>query len=152
MSEPKPIFENQFDKTLRYRKVEDGTPESFVGYDEQGNQCNWSPPTTPADTEASETRGVSQTFSSIVDATLTERGKNYGDFTDNADYAQRIKQAFYESKAWHNMPTYMQEALDLIASKIGRMLSGDPFYLDNWHDIGGYTTLVEQRIKQRSKR
>ena len=98
-----------------------------------------------ADTEASETRGV-------VEDTLTERGKNYGDFTDNADYAQRIKQVFYESKAWHNMPTYMQEALDLIASKIGRMLSGDPFYADNWHDIGGYTTLVEQRIKQRSKR
>ena len=97
------------------------------------------------DTEASETRGV-------VEDTLTERGKNYGDFTDNADYAQRIKQVFYDSKAWCTMPTYMQEALDLIASKLGRMLSGDPFYLDNWHDIGGYTTLVEQRIKQRSTR
>ena len=105
----------------------------------------WLPPAPVADNEASETRGV-------VEDTLTERGKNYGDFTDNADYAQRIKQVFYDSKAWCTMPTYMQEALDLIASKLGRMLSGDPFYLDNWHDIGGYTTLVEQRIKQRSTR
>ena len=124
-----------------WARVPDGTPNAIVGYDEKGIECLWA--LTP-DVE-SEARGV-------VEDTLIERGKNYGDFTDNADYAQRIKQAIYDSKNWHNMPTYMQEALDLIASKIGRMLSGDPFYLDNWHDIGGYTTLVEQRIKQRSKR
>ena len=127
----------------------------------------WDNATLVPNTEASESRGIADSDSlaqaytklriamtprSDVDSTLTERGKNYGDFTDNADYAQRIKQAFYESRSWHTMPTYMQEALDLIASKIGRMLSGDPFYADNWHDIGGYTTLVEQRIKQRSKR
>ena len=122
----------------------------FTGYEETFDEAArdtrhpWLPQPV-ADNEASETRGV-------VEDTLTERGKNYGDFTDNADYAQRIKQAFYESRSWHTMPTYMQEALDLFASKIGRMLSGDPFYADNWHDIGGYTTLVEQRIKQRSKR
>ena len=123
----------------------------FTGYEETFDEAArdtshpWLPPAPVKDAESSETRGV-------VEDTLTERGKNYGDFTDNADYAQRIKQVFYESKNWHNMPTYMQEALDLIASKFGRMLSGDPFYPDNWHDVGGYTTLVEQRIKQRSKR
>jgi hypothetical protein len=46
----------------------------------------------------------------------------------------------------------MQEALELIASKFGRLLSGDPFYPDSWHDVGGYTTLVEQRINKRSTR
>ena len=133
----------------------DGTPTAYeLEFDAAAADVHspWLPPPPVADNEASETRGVSQTFSSIVDATLAQRGKNYGDFTDNADYAQRIKQVFYDSRNWHSMPTYMQEALDLIASKLGRMLSGDPFYLDNWHDIGGYTTLVEQRIKQRSKR
>ena len=69
----------------------------------------WLPPPPVADTEASETRGV-------VEDTLTERGKNYGDFTDNADYAQRIKQAFVNTKNWDTLPTYMQEALDLIAA------------------------------------
>ena len=143
----------QMETDMTYRRT-----GPFTGYEETFDEAArdtshpWLPPAPVADTEASETRGVSQTFSSIVDATLTERGKNYGDFTDNADYAQRIKQVFYDSKAWHSMPTYMQEALDLIASKFGRMLSGDPFYPDNWHDVGGYTTLVEQRIKQRSKR
>ena len=126
----------------------DGTPTAYeLEFDAAAADVHspWLPPQPVADNEASETRGV-------VEDTLIERGKSYGDFTDNADYAQQIKQAFYESKNWHTMPTYMQEALDLIASKIGRMLSGDPFYADNWHDIGGYTTLVEQRIKQRSKR
>lgn len=142
MSEPKPIFENQFDKTLRYRKVEDGTPGAFVGYDEQGNQCNWSPPPTPSDTEASETRGV-------VEDTLTERGKNYGDFTDNSSVAQNIKLAMQESPRWRtgSVPFDMMEALDLIASKIGRMLSGNLNYIDNWHDIAGYATLIERRLK-----
>ena len=144
----------------------------FTGYEETFDEAArdtshpWLPPPPVADTEASETRGIidsdtpSQAYAKLraaveqsdVNNTLTARGKNYGDFTDNAHYAQRIKQAIYESKNWHTMPTYMQEALDLIASKIGRMLSGDPFYVDNWHDIGGYTILVEQRIKQRSKR
>jgi hypothetical protein len=130
---------------VKYMRVHIDTPDAFVGFDENGDKCGWLPTLPVADTEASETRGV-------VEDTLTERGKNYGDFTDNADYAQRIKQVFYESKNWHSMPTYMQEALELIASKFGRLLSGDPFYVDNWHDVGGYTTLVEQRINKRSKR
>ena len=124
MSEPKLILENEFDDAAR----DTTTP--------------WLPPAPVPNTEASESRGVPD-----VQATLSKRGKNYGDFSDNADYAQRIKQAFYESKAWHNMPTYMREALDLMASKFGRMLSGDPRYIDNWHDIAGYAALVEQRIK-----
>jgi hypothetical protein len=123
----------------------------------------WLPQQPPvADKEASETRGGAVEIhivgfdkegyqtGSVVN-TLTERDKNYGDFTDNADYAQRIKQVFYESKNWRRMPTYMQEALDLIASKFGRLLSGDPFHKDGWHDIQGYAELVEQRINTRSK-
>ncbi len=124
----------------------------------------WDNATLVPNTEASESRGIvdsdslaqaytkamlriAMTPRSDVDSTLTERGKNYGDFTDNADYAQRIKQAMRDGRMWPQMESYMQEALELIASKIGRMLSGDPRYIDNWHDIAGYAALVEQRIK-----
>ena len=38
------------------------------------------------------------------------------------------------------------QALDLIATKLARIITGDPDYSDNWHDIAGYATLVEQEI------
>ena len=79
--------------------------------------------------------------------TLIERGKNYGDFSDNAKYAQLLKAIVRNTKAWKDAPGYAQEAIDLILSKFARMLSGDPTYVDNWHDIAGYATLVEQRLR-----
>jgi hypothetical protein len=39
-----------------------------------------------------------------------------------------------------------QEALEMIAHEIGRILNGDPNYADNWHDVGGYSKLVEDRL------
>jgi hypothetical protein len=102
------------------------------------------------DSEAAETRGGFEYLyggaTAAVDDTLTERGKNYGNFTDNADYAQQIKQVFQDARTWREMPAYMQEALDLIASKLGRLLSGNPYHKDGWHDIQGYAKLVEDRI------
>ncbi len=81
-----------------------------------------------------------------IDKTLAARGANYGDFTDNADYAQHIKQILRDGRTWPRMHSYEQEALDFIASKIGRLLSGDPHHIDSWHDIIGYVVLVEKRL------
>jgi hypothetical protein len=106
----------------------------------------WLPPPPVADAEASETRGVSGTFGSIVDATLGEREKNYGDFSDNARSAQMLKGVLHLSAKWHAAPDYVKEATDLIMSKLARAFSGDPLHIDTWHDIQGYAKLVEQRI------
>lgn len=84
---------------------------------------------------------------SPIDKTLTERGGRYGDFTHNANYAQDIKDAMRESDNWHRMPDFAREALDFIASKIGRILSGDFTYTDSWHDIQGFAKLAEDRFK-----
>lgn len=78
--------------------------------------------------------------------TLTEREKRYGKFMDNASTAQFIKEVMRDSPMWGELEWDQAEALDLIASKIGRMLSGDVNYIDNWHDIAGYATLVERRM------
>ena len=37
-------------------------------------------------------------------------------------------------------------ALDMICNKMARIVNGDPNYIDNWHDIAGYATLVEQEL------
>jgi hypothetical protein len=88
-----------------------------------------------------------------IQSVLTARGENYGDFSDNAQYAQHIKDVMRSTVSWESgeIPYYIQEALDLIASKISRMLSGNPLYVDNWIDIQGYAKLVEDRINQETK-
>lgn len=84
---------------------------------------------------------------SEVDNTLSERGKRYGDFLDNAVTSQRIKAAiFYDDVQVANLPPMHREALTMIAQKIARILNGDPNYADNWHDIQGYARLVEERL------
>jgi hypothetical protein len=85
-----------------------------------------------------------------IEKTLEERGSRYGDFETHAMMSQAIKAAFSISPRYEHLEPYMVEALEMFAHKIARMLNGDPYYIDNWHDIAGYATLVEQ-ILERTK-
>lgn len=81
-----------------------------------------------------------------IDATLAERGSRYGDFTKHAAVTQSIKSALFDCRHRESMPAYMVEALEMIAHKMGRIVNGDPFYHDSWHDIVGYAKLVADRL------
>lgn len=83
-----------------------------------------------------------------ITETLARRGGTYGDFRENARIGQNIKKAMRDSPNWHVLPPYMQEGLELIALKMSRMLSGDPLYHDNPHDLIGYAKLIEDRAAQ----
>ena len=80
-----------------------------------------------------------------IEQTLTERGKRYGDFSDHAKIAQNIKRGM-QCQGYDELPDMHRQALEVIADKIARILSGDPNYSDNWHDIQGYAKLVEDRL------
>lgn len=82
-----------------------------------------------------------------IDKTLEERGKKYGDFKDHAKIAQGLKAVMYECPNWGELSSDKKECLEMVAHKIARILNGDPEYLDNWHDIIGYTRLVEVNIE-----
>lgn len=84
---------------------------------------------------------------SDVDATLAERGKRYGDFTDHAKIAQNLQSVMRLTTGWDRLSADKQQALTVIADKIARILNGDPEYRDNWHDIAGYAKLAEDRCK-----
>lgn len=86
-----------------------------------------------------------------VENTLKERGSRYGDFTDHAVIAQALQDVMRGSESggtltWEHLPPTHKQALTVIADKIARILSGDPNYADNWHDIQGYAKLVEDRL------
>lgn len=81
-----------------------------------------------------------------VDATLTERQSQYGCYEDVAHVTQQILSALRVGN-YDELPAPMKESLHMIASKMARIVNGDPEYLDNWHDIGGYAKLIEKLIK-----
>lgn len=81
-----------------------------------------------------------------IKQTLKERGTRYGDFRDHAERAQAIQDAMRAAPKWDELPAIHKQALTTIADKIARILTGDPIYADNWHDIQGYAKLVEDRL------
>lgn len=80
-----------------------------------------------------------------VNTTLEERGSRYGNYLKQTEISFGIKKEIH-GDAFDNMEVDQQDALDMIAVKISRILNGDPDYADNWHDIAGYATLVADRL------
>ena len=87
-----------------------------------------------------------------IEKVLAERGKRYGEFVEHAFITQSIKRAMVNSPNWKRLSDDMKEALEMIAHKMGRILNGDPRYIDSWTDIVGYAKLVEDYlIKKEAK-
>lgn len=86
---------------------------------------------------------------STIDAILRERGKTHGRFADNARVTQRIKDMIRSELHTmdHFLSVVQNEALDMIAHKIGRIVAGNPNVEDHWRDIAGYATLVADELR-----
>lgn len=83
----------------------------------------------------------------LIEDILADRGSKYGPFIDNAVIAQGLKDVMRQAPGWSKLRADQQEALELNAMKISRILSGDPDYIDNWADIAGYSTLIVKALK-----
>lgn len=82
-----------------------------------------------------------------VTATLIERGSRYGVFAQHAQITQDLKDVMRETPNWNALQPDQKEALDMVQHKIGRILNGDPNYLDSWVDLVGYAQLVADRLQ-----
>jgi len=90
-----------------------------------------------------------------IDETIEERGSRYGSFTGDASVAQNIKTILRTTAdknenlkdGWNELDKDMREALEHMATKMGRIVHGDPWYEDSWRDIAGYATLVANRLE-----
>jgi len=82
-----------------------------------------------------------------IEETLEERQKTHGEFSSHAEISQSIKREIMAASGYFMLSTDQREALDMIAHKIARILNGNPNYIDHWHDIAGYATLVEMELK-----
>lgn len=84
-----------------------------------------------------------------ADAVLSERAKTYGKFVDNAKVARSLKAVVAGAllDRGDTIPDDAAEAIDMICSKLARLLSGNINHKDSWTDIEGYARLVRERIE-----
>jgi hypothetical protein len=82
---------------------------------------------------------------SNMDELLSIRRVTHGDFKVTASVAQQIKDIC--RCTGNSLCAPQREALDAIATKIARIVSGDANCKDHWHDIAGYATLGKEACK-----
>lgn len=79
---------------------------------------------------------------------LRERSSKYGEYVDHAILTQEMLKPLMAHPNWHKLPAHMKETIHMNCHKLGRIVNGDPFYLDSWIDIIGYTQLTVDIIKE----
>ena len=83
-----------------------------------------------------------------IDKILSERQDQYGDFFNRSKISQDFKNLIRQGESYRLLKADQKEALEMIATKMGRIVNGDPDYLDSWVDIQGYCQLIIDRIRQ----
>ena len=116
---------------------------SFVKLNELIPESDWE---YFEDREMSMREAAGRIVMKDVTETLGLRENRYGEFKNVSETSQWLEDIMRGGASWKGMEPFMQESLDLIANKLARIVNGDPFYDDSWHDIGGYAKLVEIEI------
>ena len=88
-----------------------------------------------------------------VGKVLDERASQYGSYMQASDTAIRIKGIIHNAVARNEAHLYPDQlqALDMIATKISRIVNGNPNHTDSWIDIAGYATLVADRLQGKAR-
>lgn len=82
-----------------------------------------------------------------IQNTLQQRGARYGEFKDVAQLSNDLMRLLQATPNYNQSLSDSQHfALVMMTNKMARIVNGDPNYIDNWHDIAGYATLVEQEL------
>ena len=88
----------------------------------------------------------------MIDKILEDREMTHGDYYSKAIAIQDFKICLRSSESWWQLEPDMQESLDMIVSKIGRILYGNPNHIDHWADIAGYSQLIIDRLQESSEK
>lgn len=79
---------------------------------------------------------------------LNEREKTHGPYENVAITAQHIKVAMRAGIKYEEIDPVLMESLDMIATKIARIVNGDPNVKDHWDDIAGYALLISRELNK----
>ncbi|CAB5170208.1 hypothetical protein UFOVP155_10 [uncultured Caudovirales phage] len=85
---------------------------------------------------------------SDISSLLGERQQTHGSYSQVAGTCQGIKRVMRETGGWEYLNNGQAEALEMIAMKIARILSGNANFSDHWEDIEGYARLVSNELER----
>lgn len=87
-----------------------------------------------------------------IEKILQKREGTHGDFGNTAICAQKFKGVtryhLPESPSTHPI---IRESLDMICTKIARIVCGNPLEPDHWHDMAGYSILPVQFLEKQKE-
>lgn len=112
------------------------------------NQDKDEPFLTPETTLNDQYAEIEQVRQQTIEATLAERQAQYGCFEDVAFVTENIMAILSKvrTNGLNDLPYPHRMALYMIASKMARIVNGDFNHKDSWHDIGGYSKLIEDLL------
>ena len=112
------------------------------------NQDQDEPFLTPETTLNDQYAEIEQVRKQTIEATLAERQAQYGCFEDVARTTDKIMEALSEVRVngLNELPYPHRMALYMIASKMARIVNGNPNHKDSWHNIAGYATLIDNEL------
>lgn len=90
--------------------------------------------------------GICREEAAAIEKILAERGSRYGSFSGHAALTMHLKFMMEDHLNWVKLNASQREALHMIAHKIGRIINGDPNYMDSWADIAGYAQLIVNQL------
>ena len=84
--------------------------------------------------------------------TIKERNKTHASsdkFKELAETAQMLKDIYRSGlvETDKSLDYDMMESIDLICTKIARIVHGDDKHIDHWLDIAGYSQLIINRLQ-----
>jgi hypothetical bacteriophage protein len=82
-----------------------------------------------------------------IDNILAERGQDYGEFKDIANFTLLTYDHLVSLDIWKKSTPAMKESAHMILQKLARAFNGNPNKKDTWDDIAGYATLVSKTLK-----
>lgn len=77
---------------------------------------------------------------------LDVRERTHGNYPEQTVTAQGLKYLIRSAPNWEAMTPAMRESLEMICTKIARILHGDPSFEDAWIDVAGYAELVRKTL------
>ena len=89
-----------------------------------------------------------------INTIMEERGSSYGDFGSQAMCAQTLKQILHGHAHRHgvDLSGEQKEAIDMMATKLSRIVNGDPNKVDSWRDVEGYAKIIADRLEEQQQR
>ena len=78
---------------------------------------------------------------STPEALVTVRKDQHGDWLQQSKMGFKLKETMRSGKNYSTLEPHQREALDMIQTKVSRILTGDAAFADHWDDIAGYALL-----------